>query len=117
MATRVQLTLLATVVLSVGLASFVFMHWTGCEPVPAPPPAAEAYVGLTEAQIVDRLGPPGGTTEGTFEKVPPGYLKRHPTARTHRYQYPSGTLYVSIEQVGENWVCFDTDWVPADAAR
>jgi hypothetical protein len=69
-------------------------------------------VGWTEKQIKDRFGEPSHQWSGFYGKPPATYTLLHPSAVSMVYERFTGTLYVSVEPVNGEWVCFECTWAP-----
>jgi len=72
-------------------------------------------VGLTEAQIIARLGNPSVRYSGTFGAPPVDFLAGHNNIETLQWNRLSGTLYISISDETGSKICFEAAWLPRGA--
>ena len=74
------------------------------------------FVGMSEAQMIARFGPPKHTFEGHYGNPPLSFTSQHPAAKTLVFDVEGGTLYVSFEMEGSTSVCFCCDFLPHGSA-
>jgi hypothetical protein len=69
------------------------------------------FVGHTEADVVERFGPPSKRWEGHFGMPPDWYRRKYPEAISAAYERPTGTLYLSFCKQDGGMVCFTAYWL------
>jgi hypothetical protein len=108
-ATFVVLTLTA-------FAGFACWAWVSGSTPGFVPPARDYCVGVSEDEVLGRLGPPSGSSNGHFGNPHAEWANQYEPARTHTYVRAGGTLCVSVYRKDGKWVCFSSDWLPAGGA-
>jgi hypothetical protein len=73
---------------------------------------ADEYLGQTKVEFIRRHGRPSRQWAGHYGCPRLDYAKQHPSAVTLTYRRWTGTLYLSFEQVGGEWRCFSSHWMP-----
>lgn len=69
------------------------------------------YVGLTEEEIVNRLGRPSVEWNGHFGSPNWNWANQFKQPRTLCYRRLSGTLYISVCDKDGKRVCFTSSWL------
>jgi hypothetical protein len=75
-------------------------------------PVTDQFVGQTKEAITGRFGSPSHEWEGCYGNPPVSYTEAHKPSITMTYKRCTGVLYLSFEQVGDNWVCYSSHWMP-----
>jgi hypothetical protein len=76
-------------------------------------PGVNEHVGKTMPQILKQFGEPGYEWDGHFGNPRADYAAAQNPARSFVYNRQSGgTLYLSFERRGSEWVCFTSHWLP-----
>ena len=78
------------------------------------PPEDNAYVGRSRAEIVSRWGQPDSELDGHYA-LALNYAEQYPGAKTMEFKRRWGSLYVSVHDVGGDWICFSSIWRPHGA--
>ncbi len=77
-------------------------------------PVTDEYVGQTKASVIGRYGLPTSEWNGCYGKSTINNTERHPQAVTLIYMRLTGYLRLSFDPIGNEWVCFCSDWIPND---
>jgi hypothetical protein len=72
----------------------------------------DACVGQTLGGILQRFGPPSGRWAGHYASPAGGGARDRRPVFSLAYQRPSGTLYLAFHLVDDDWVCFNSTWLP-----
>ena len=98
------------------LVTFFMTLLHACAPGPASLPGRNKFVGLTNRQIVAQLGVPTAQFVGPYGTPAAAWAGRHKQQVTYLYIWPSGTLYLSIEPAGAQWICVCSNRLPKGGA-
>jgi hypothetical protein len=75
-------------------------------------PIDQPYDGVLLEKIVSELGKPSSIFDGHYGSRHNPIRRKYPRAKTLYYQWPSGTLYVTVNWEADQWICVVSDWVP-----
>src|SRR5262245_3863443 len=72
-------------------------------------PVTGEYLHRTMDSVQGQFGSPSHQWHGHYGSPSDDYTKQHKPSITMTYIRSTGILYLSFEQVGDDWVCYSSD--------